>query len=306
MPKLIATKFNKNFSLLVFIIFFTGVLLGIKFEDPTNIFTIVLITVMFNSFSKIEIREALGDVFKQKIILFHIVLFSLIIPSIFGTIYFFYPNDYILGAFLSTAVPAGILAPTIVDIFKGNVTLSVLLVSITHIIAPITIPLLVSIFVSNGIKVDTYGIFLTLLKFVVVPLILGQIFRRFFQNFRTQNDIYFTSLNITGILIITFIVSSNAKDLFIANFIPALIIFLSSFVLFAILFALPYFLSFQKNKKDQATIAVTKMYMNIVIGIIIAQQFFNEKVLLVTLIVQIVYFITLPITKYIINKTGEK
>jgi BASS family bile acid:Na+ symporter len=64
---------------------------------------------------------------------------------------------------------------------KGDVALSVTITSITTILAPLVTPALILFLASEWVPVDPAGLFLSIVKIVLVPIVLGVIAKKLFN-----------------------------------------------------------------------------------------------------------------------------
>lgn len=78
-----------------------------------------------------------------------------------------------VGFVISVAVPTGVTSLIWVSICKGNVPLSLAIILIDTLLAPIVVPLLVHIVAGETIGIDTKGIMIDLLWMIVVPSIIA-------------------------------------------------------------------------------------------------------------------------------------
>ncbi|KHF40220.1 bile acid:sodium symporter family protein [Halalkalibacter okhensis] len=87
----------------------------------------------------------------------------------------FFPNDYltIVGLIIAFIIPTGVISLMWVSIYKGNSSVSLLIVLVNTLLAPIVIPLSLQLFVGASIEVHTWSLMLNLFLMIVIPSLLG-------------------------------------------------------------------------------------------------------------------------------------
>jgi bile acid:Na+ symporter, BASS family len=86
-----------------------------------------------------------------------------------------------VGVILVGCCPGGTASNVMTFLSKGDVALSVSITSITTILAPLVTPALILLLASEWIPVDAGGLFLSIVKIVLFPIILGVVVKRLFN-----------------------------------------------------------------------------------------------------------------------------
>ena len=150
--------------------FFPGVFINFR---P---FVILLFSVMtFSGALKLTVRE-LGNTIKSPlpIILFlitnHVImpLIALLSSSLIIT-----DTDVITGFVLVFAGPTAVSGFIWVTIFKGDKALALTFILLDTILAPLAVPVTISIFLGTSVTMDMSGIAVSLIYMVVVPTIIA-------------------------------------------------------------------------------------------------------------------------------------
>ncbi|MFK9090686.1 bile acid:sodium symporter family protein [Bacillus salipaludis] len=86
-----------------------------------------------------------------------------------------------VGVILVGCCPGGTASNVMTFLSKGDVALSVTITSITTILAPLVTPALILLLASEWIPVDPAGLFLSIVKIVLVPIVLGVVVKKLFN-----------------------------------------------------------------------------------------------------------------------------
>jgi BASS family bile acid:Na+ symporter len=90
------------------------------------------------------------------------------------------PKEVAVGVILVGCCPSGTSSNVMVFLGRGNVALAVSIASVSTILAPIFTPLLILLLASKWVHVSVASLFISIVKIIIVPLILGFIIKRFF------------------------------------------------------------------------------------------------------------------------------
>lgn len=82
-----------------------------------------------------------------------------------------------LGVVLVGSCPGGTSSNVITYLARGDVALSVTITSITTLLAPLMTPLLLKLLASENIDVSFYAMMMSIVNFVIVPIVLGLVVR---------------------------------------------------------------------------------------------------------------------------------
>ena len=108
------------------------------------------------------------------------MVFVFIIPPLltyFAKIFFIKDEMIFVGMILASAVPCGISVVFISDLLRGEPAKALTATTIAHLISPIITPLIVWFFAHEIIEVKFLDISILILKLVIIPLIIAQIFK---------------------------------------------------------------------------------------------------------------------------------
>lgn len=137
------------------------------------------------------------------------------------------PEDLAIGVILVGCCPGGTASNVIAYLAKGDLALSVGMTAVSTILAPFLTPLLVWAFAGTITQIDTFGMLLSILYVVIVPIVCGLLCQRFLPRFTKAVVGYlpaFSSLMI--MFVVGVIVSHNADKLLAGGLIVVLVVIL--------------------------------------------------------------------------------
>ncbi|BAL80443.1 bile acid:sodium symporter family protein [Caldisericum exile] len=300
--KKIAEFIENNTSFIITL----GIPLGLIFPQFSILkpyLTDFLMLVLFFTFLKLEFQDLLKISKKVKLLVFAVILDLIILPIIVFLISkILKVEDFLLvSLLLFSAVPAGVASASITDILEGDTILSTTIIIITHVIAPITIPILFYLLLRKVIHVDYINISITLIKLIFIPLILSQIFKYTFKKL-TPKIISKNKIITTVILLLlgTTIAAVN-YNFIMRNPIEALKFILMSIPIYFLFMIVPFYLSPFLPMKERISMFATKTFINVTIGVVLALSFLDAKASLVLTLAQIPWSLMIFPSQIFIN-----
>lgn len=125
-----------------------------------------------------------GEVTKNpKAVIIGVVLQYVVMPVIAFLLVqaFRLPPDLAIGVILVGCCPGGTSSNVMTFLAKGNTALSVACTTLSTLLAPILTPIVFYLFASQWLQVDASGMFVSVLKMVLLPVFIGLIIRSFFK-----------------------------------------------------------------------------------------------------------------------------
>jgi predicted Na+-dependent transporter len=120
-----------------------------------------------------KIKTAITD---PKPIFLSLGIIQLLMPCIaFLLGHLFFPNDYltVVGLIIAFIIPTGVISLMWVSIYKGNSSVSLLIVLVNTLLAPFVIPFSLHLFVGASIDINTWSLMSNLFLMIVIPSLLG-------------------------------------------------------------------------------------------------------------------------------------
>ena len=194
-----------------------------------------------------------------------------------------FPPEVKIGIVLITCLPGAVTSNYITKKLNGNVPLSISLTAITSLIAFVTIPFILKIYLLFVFKDYSTEIFnenlvrasLKIFIIVTIPVIAGVIFNTMFENFSKKIDPIFDKIStILFILIVGIAIYQDLEE------IPEYLKFagIKTVFIFVIAFCMATLLAklFKLNKSDQITITVETVLQNGAMGFVIGAFIFDD------------------------------
>ncbi len=194
-----------------------------------------------------------------------------------------FPPEVKIGIVLITCLPSAVTSNYITKKLDGNVPLSITLTAVASLLAFITIPFILKIyllFVFEDFSTEIFneklvGASLQIFIIVTLPVIIGVIFNTVFENIAKKIDPIFDKIStILFILIIGIAIFQDLKE------IPEYLRFagIKTVLIFVLGFFMATFLAklFKLNKADQITITVETVLQNGAMGFVIGALIFDD------------------------------
>lgn len=248
------------------------------------LFLVPVLFAVMTFISSLNLKFHDIKVFKQypKTILFMIAFLHILMPlwAFFLAELIFDDRLLTIGFLISVAVPTGVTSVIWVTISKGNLPLSLAIILIDTLLAPILMPLILHVVVGESISVNTPALIFDLIWMIVLPSILGILVNewtkgKLFEQYGKPMSLISKLCLFAIIMINSSAIAPYVKtiDLELAKVI-AVVLFLavSGYVLSLVLGRL-----FWKSEADQATFVFNGGMRNIAVGVVIATTYFPSK-----------------------------
>tara|TARA_B100001971_G_C18260612_1_gene586462 strand:+ start:364 stop:1224 length:861 start_codon:yes stop_codon:yes gene_type:complete len=194
-----------------------------------------------------------------------------------------FPPEVKIGIVLITCLPSAVTSNYITKKLDGNVPLSITLTAVASLLAFITIPFILKIyllFVFEDFSTEIFneklvGASLQIFIIVTLPVIIGVIFNTVFENIAKKIDPIFDKIStILFMLIIGIAIFQDLEE------IPEYLRFagIKTVLIFVLGFFMATFLAklFKLNKADQITITVETVLQNGAMGFVIGALIFDD------------------------------
>ena len=132
-----------------------------------------------------------------------------------------------LGVILVGCCPGGTASNVICYLAKGDVALSVAMTGVSTLLAPFATPALVLLLAGETVDVDVFGMFISIVQVVILPIVVGLAVNHYFQSLTQKVTPYmpmFSTLAIAAIIGI--IVSHNAQNIMECSLLVAVVVIL--------------------------------------------------------------------------------
>jgi BASS family bile acid:Na+ symporter len=261
-----------------------GILIGLWNPLPFRTFPaylpkILLGMMLFSVFLKIDSLQILENIRNYKLMIYITLIYMIIIPVFFFFSFRIFNPDLAIGILLLTAMPAGVSAPALTDIVKGNVPLSMSLTIVSQIISPFTVPLLFWLINLNGHSIDKLLMLKDMSIIVFMPMILAHVVKKYFPLGIAKTQHLFTSLNVLLLFAFVYLAISSQRNYILEN--PGGMVWKIAvlYLVFILLHIIGYMICFKQNKENRIAVAIGAAYMNNGMAIVLATSYFKPEVL---------------------------
>jgi BASS family bile acid:Na+ symporter len=170
-------------DLLLLVVIFSSMFAGIAFPDMGKYFQPYplygMMFLLFLSFLSLDIASV-AKALKRNASLAAWLIFVkvLLIPVFVFFIFKFTFPRFATAALLLSGVSTGVVAPFIATLVRSNGALVLVMVAVTSLLMPFSLPLLVEIFVGKSLEISLPAMIRLLSLIVFVPILTVEVFRR--------------------------------------------------------------------------------------------------------------------------------
>ncbi len=246
---------------------------------PAFLPKLLLGMMLFMVFLKIDSLQILENIRNYKLMFYISLVYMILIPVFFFFSISFFNTDLAVGILLLTAMPAGVSAPALTDIVRGNIPLSMSLTIVSQMVSPFTVPLLFWLIDIHGQSVDKLLMLKDMAIIVFLPMILSQVIKKYLPVTIRKTQHLFTSLNVLLLFTFVCLVISSQRGYILEN--PEGMVWKIAvlYLVFILLHIIGYLICFKQNKENRIAVAVGAAYMNNGMAIVLATSYFKPEVL---------------------------
>ena len=262
---------------------------------------ILLGGLLFLNLLKLDTRELITTFTKPKMLLLLTILKLIILPLVMYSISYLVAPAMALPVVLLTGISTGLGSPFVVNFVGGRLPIIVGLIISTSIAVPFILPTLVYVLFRTTFSIPILDMMLLLTSALFVPLALGLTIKRYSPKLASVAEKHSLSASIVLMALINFAMFANYSTYFITNQILVLEITLISFLLYGAYGLLGYLfviLASKKTATDERIAGFIAMtYINNILVVVFAQQFFGTEVAALSAFYNIPYYIGILILK---------
>jgi BASS family bile acid:Na+ symporter len=235
-----------------------------------------LMILLFLSFLSIEIKT-IWDTLKYSIvkIICLTVLKIVLLPVAMYYIFMVTAPSYAVAALLLSGISTGVVAPFISNLVKGNSPLVMVMVVVTSLLIPFTLPALIKILLGQSVKIPLAEMIRILALVIFIPFLVAEFFRKVVPSSLSIIMKVRFPFSLILFAIVNLGIFSRYADFFHHE--PITIITATSI---AVILSIIYCIvgiscMFKKSIEDQLAGAITLGNMNNVLIIVFASRFFG-------------------------------
>lgn len=167
------------------------------------------------------------------------------------------PTELAIGVILVGCCPGGTASNVICYLAKGDTALSVAMTAVSTLLAPIVTPALVYLLAGESVNVDTIGMFISIIKVVILPILFGFIVNHYFKTFVQKVLPLLPMISTLAIAaIIGIVVSHNAVNILSCSIIVAIVVILHNLLGFTLGYLVGKGLKLKTDKRTAISIEV--------------------------------------------------
>lgn len=140
------------------------------------------------------------------------------------------PTEIALGLILLGSVPGGTSSNVLTYLAKGDVPLSITATSVSTLLSPLLTPLVLSFYGGTYIEIAFWPMFLSIVKVVLVPIVLGLLANRLFGVYAEKaNSFLPTFSSIAVLMVLAGTVAVNRDNLVSTGWLIFVVVLLHNF-----------------------------------------------------------------------------
>lgn len=165
------------------------------------------------------------------------------------------------GVILLGCAPTSVTASVMCYLAKANVALAITITSITTLLAPFLIPLLMKLFAGGFIEIEVLNMMWGIIKMVFLPIGAGLLFNKFLSGRAKWLDAAMPLVSMVGVAFIVAIIIAAGRES-ILNIGVELVMTVLLLITFGYFFAYWAARLFKMNDRDSRTITITTGMQN--------------------------------------------
>jgi len=271
--------FRRNDFVLLLVVF-SAMGVGIGLPEFGRIFApyplYFMIIVLFFSFLKINFLQVFADVRERAVILFVLCLLKLFIIPI--ALYFltqiFWP-EYAVPVLLLSGISTGVVAPFISSLLEASTFLVLMMVVVSSLLAPLSLPALVSLLVGQTIQISFLNMVKILGMVVFLPAMAVILLRHLYPSSLEKLEKVQFPVSLSMFACINLGVFAKYSSFFLKSPLVVGETILVAFVLSVIYHMVGFLVTLGMKREDRLAGAISFAYMNNVLVVVFSSQFFG-------------------------------
>lgn len=264
--------------------------------------------LLFFNLIKMDISELFSVFSKPKNLIILTLVKLIIIPV---SLYFLIDlitlstlsRDVILSVFLLSGISTGLGSPFVVNFVGGNLPPVVGIIITTSLLVPFVLPVLVYLVFSSHFSIPLFDMILLLSVALFVPMILSHLVKKYLPVVTGYVNKEAVNLSIAFMFLINFGIFAKYSYFLFSNPILAIENILVAFILFGIYSLAGYGVAklIRLTKSERISAIISMAYVNNILVVVFAQQFFSIEVAALAAFFNIPYYVGILVLKKIIK-----
>jgi ACR3 family arsenite efflux pump ArsB len=270
--------------------------------------TLVLFMMIYPMMINLHIEDVLSSFKNPKPILISLALNFLASPLlvlILGKLFFNSEPMLFMGLILIGLLPTSGMTASWTGIARGNLKMTLVLMSLNLMVSMGMIPIYINLFLGQAVSVDMMIIGKSLIQVVIVPLILGDLSRRFLlknmgvEGFKAFKPVL-GGISSLGVIAIVFIAVSLKSKMIIGKLDLVLLSILPLMIYYFVMMIVSHFVGSKTlSREDRIALVYSTSLRNLTVSLGISLSSFGDS--LAVFIVAIAYIVQLPFATAYLN-----
>jgi bile acid:Na+ symporter, BASS family len=244
-------------------LYYPGLFLKLNGFELAALITPLIQLIMFGTGSSMGLKDFVELSKSPKSVIVGVLAQFIIMPSLgfaLARLSNFSP-EISAGVILLGCAPTSVTASLFSYLAKANVALAITVTSLTTLIAPLVIPLLMKVFAGGFIEIDVIGMMWGMVKIVVLPIVAGLLFNKLLSGRAKWLDTAMPYVSMFGVALIVAIIMAAGRNSIINIGLMLLLVVLAHNVL-------GYFIGYWASRlcglteRDARTIAISTGMQN--------------------------------------------
>jgi BASS family bile acid:Na+ symporter len=280
------------------LVFCLALLLGILWPVPIDnaqafLLKLLMGILLFISFLNIDFSIIKQRIVRPSQLIANIVFYFILLPALlYVVLHFLGLPEFAIGVLLLTAMPAGLGSAAFSSMANGRVETSVLLSVCTHLLVPVTVPLLFWLFAGISVEVNVLNMVTQLALLIFLPLFLALVCNRYAPESITNTKPYRKMISILALAGVAYFAIVPYASLIQSSVTSIFLPLLGMYAVYVALCLITFVCSMRRPPEERVALLVSRIYMNNALAIVLAQSFFGPTITLMMVLAEIPWFTT--------------
>jgi len=212
-------------------------------------------------------------------------------------------TNLMLSVFLLSGISTGLGSPFVVNFVGGRLPIVVGLIIATSLSVPFVLPSLIFLFFSSNFIIPIFDMVVLLLVALMLPLIASQLLKKISPKLTDLVNKQSLNLSLVFIFLINLGIFAKYSYFFFSNFLGTVENIFLAFILFGYYGLTGYGISriMGLSKDDRISTMISMIYINNILIVVFAQQFFGTEIAALAAFFNIPYYLGILLLKKTFN-----
>lgn len=180
----------------------------------SNLIVPLIQLIMFGMGTQLSLQDFKGVFKKPKGVAVGVICQYTIMPivGISIALSFGFPAEVAAGVVLIGSCPGGVASNVMAFIAKADLALSITLTAVSTMLSPLATPYLMQLLAGQFVPIDTYGMMISILNMIILPIVLGLLFNHFLHGKIKWLDDIMPVVSMAGIAFIIAVITAAGRD----------------------------------------------------------------------------------------------